>query len=285
MPNFPIVDTHVHLYDVGRLSYPWMAGVPKINRTHLLREFDAARGKVQVERFVFVEVDVAPGRNLDEAVFVQEIADKDARLAGMVAHLPCERGAGIARDLDSLLRFPTLRAIRRLIQSETDQSFCIEPGFIEAVKLIGRRGLVFDICIRHWGMVFAIELARRCPEVQFVLDHIGKPGIKHGLREPWWGQMRELARLPNVTCKISGAITEADHASWTKEQVKPYVAHAIDCFGFDRAMFGSDWPVSDLTHAYPAWVDLVDEVIAGASEDEARKLYRSTALRVYRLPG
>jgi L-fuconolactonase len=120
--------------------------------------------------------------------------------------------------------------------------------------------------------------------VTFVLDHIGKPGIKHGLREPWWGQMRALAKLPNVVCKVSGVITEADHAAWTKAQVKPYVAHAIDCFGFDRVMYGSDWTVSELTHAYPAWVEILDEVVAGSSAAEIRKLYRDNAIRIYRLP-
>jgi L-fuconolactonase len=132
-------------------------------------------------------------------------------------------------------------------------------------------------------MVFAIELARRCPDVQFVLDHIGKPGIKHGLREPWWSQIRELAALPNVTVKVSGVITEADHAAWTAAQVKPYVAHVIESFGFDRVMYGSDWTVSELTHRYPQWVAILDEVVAGASQSEQRALYRNTAKRVYRL--
>jgi L-fuconolactonase len=116
-----------------------------------------------------------------------------------------------------------------------------------------------------------------------VLDHIGKPGIKHGLREPWWSQMRELARLPNVVCKVSGVITEADHGTWTKEQVKPYVAHAIECFGFERVMYGSDWTVSELTHPYPTWVEILDEVVAGVNKADIRKLYRDNAIRIYRL--
>jgi L-fuconolactonase len=248
-----------------------------------MKDFDQARGPVAVDKLVFAEVWVDRGLHLDEAAFVQELADSDARLAGMIAHAPVEKGRAIEADLVALKKFKTLRGIRRLIEIETDYSMCLEPGFIEGVKLVGRHGLTFDICVKHWGMVFAIELARRCPDVQFVLDHIGKPGIKHGLREPWWGQMRELARLPNVVCKISGVITEADHAHWTKEQVAPYVAHAIDCFGFDRAMYGSDWTVAELTHRYPAWVEILDEVVAGASAFEKRKLYRDTAIRVYRL--
>jgi L-fuconolactonase len=283
MPDFPIVDSHVHLYDVARLRYSWLKNAPKIDRTYLLADFDRARGPVEVDKIVFAEVWVDPGLHLQEAAFVQEMADADPRLCGMVAHLPVEKGAAIEADLHALQRFKTLRGIRRLIEIESNPSFCLEPDFVAGVQLIGRHGLSFDICVKHWALVFAIELARRCPEVSFVLDHIGKPGIKHGLREPWWSQMRELARLPNVTCKISGVITEADHSAWTKEQVKPYVAHAIDCFGFDRVMYGSDWTVAELTHAYPTWVEILDEVVAGASAAELRKFYRDTAIRVYRL--
>lgn len=283
MPDFPIVDSHVHLYDVQRLRYSWLKSVPKINRTHLLADFDRARGRVIVDKIVFAEVAVDPGLHLHEAAFVQQIADTDARLCGMVAHLPVERGAAIETELIALKRFASLRGIRRLIQTEVDPGFCLEPEFIAGVELIGRYGLSFDICVKHWALVFAIELARRCPEVSFVLNHVGKPGIKHAMREPWCTQMRELARLPNVACKISGLITEADHKTWVRDQVKPYVAHAIDCFGFDRVMYGSDWTVSELTHAYPTWVDILDEVLAGASHVERRKFYRDNAMRVYRL--
>ena len=283
MPNFPIIDSHVHLYDVGRLRYAWLQGVPKINRTYGLEDFDRARGKVEVDKIVFAEVAVDPGLHLEEAAFIQSLADKDPRLAGMVAHAPLEKGPAVESDIIALKKNRTLRGIRRLIETERDPSFCLEPGFIEAVKLLPKHGLTFDICVKHWALVFGIELARRCPEVTFVLDHIGKPGIKHGLREPWWGQIAEIARLPNVVCKVSGVITEANHAKWSKEEVKPYIAHVIEAFGFDRVMYGSDWTVSELTHPYPTFVDILDEVIAGASEADKGKLYRGTATRIYRL--
>jgi len=230
MPSFPIVDSHVHLYDVARLRYPWLRAVPKIERTYLLKDFDAARDCVEVDKIVFADVAVAAGQHLEEAAFVQGLADHDARLCGMVAHLPAENGLAIEPDIVALKKFKTLRGIRRLIEGAPDPSFCLEPGFIAGVKLIGKHGLSFDICVKHWAMVFAIELVKRCPDVQFVLDHIGKPGVKHGLHEPWWGQIRELSRLPNIVCKVSGVITETDHAHWRKEQAKPFVARVIDCF-------------------------------------------------------
>jgi L-fuconolactonase len=283
MPDFPVIDSHVHLYDVARLRYGWLASVPKINGTHGLAEFDAARGPVAVDGIVFAEVAVDPGLHIEEAAFVQELADAEPRLRGMVAHAPVEKGAAVAADLDALSGFGTLRGIRRLIETERDPGICLEPGFVAGVREVGRRGLSFDICIKHFAMAYALELIRRCPDVPFVLDHIGKPAIRHGLREPWWGQMRELAALPNVAVKLSGVITEADHAAWQEADVLPYVRHVIDMFGFDRVMYGSDWSVSELTHAYPTWVEILDRAVAGASGDELHKLYRGTAARVYRL--
>ncbi len=283
MPSFAIVDSHVHLYDPAWLRYGWLAKVPKIDRRFDLADFDRCRGEVQVDRIVFAEVAVDSGLHVAEAAWVQALADADPRLAGMVAHAPLEKGPAVEADLDRLMQYPCLRGIRRLIETETDQSFCLRPAFLAALRLLPARRLTFDICVKHWGLVFAIELARRCPEVAFVLDHIGKPGIRDGLVEPWKDQIRRLAELPNVVCKLSGVITEADHEGWTKEQVRPYVEHVLDCFGFDRVMYGSDWTVSELTHDYGAWVSILDELTSGCSGEELRRLWRDTAISTYRL--
>lgn len=283
MPAFPIIDSHVHLYDVDRFSYAWLKNVPKIARSFDLDDFDRARAAVEIERLVFVEVAVDPGLHLGEAAFIQEAADRDARLAAIVAHAPLEKGAAVEGDLEVLAGLRSVRGIRRLIETERDPSFVLAPAFLEAVQTLAAYGFTFDICVKHWGMTYAIELARRCPDVGFVLDHIGKPDIRHGIRQPWWGQIAELAALPNVVCKVSGVITEADHANWTAADVRPYVERAIECFGFERCMYGSDWTVSELTHAYPVWVSVLDDILAGTSLDEQRAFYRDTAIRTYRL--
>ncbi|MBV9753150.1 MAG: amidohydrolase family protein [Hyphomicrobiales bacterium] len=285
MPNFAIVDSHVHLYDIERFRYGWLENVPSLKRTSLLGDFDRARGPVEVDKIVFAEVAIDPGLHLEEADFIQDLSDNDDRLAGMVAHAPLEKGSAVEDDLAALTKHRALRGIRRLIETERDPSFCIEPRFLEAVRLLPKHGLSFDICVKHWALVYGLELARRCPEVTFILDHIGKPDIRHGLHEPWRSQIREMAALDNVVCKVSGVITEADHARWNKHEIKPYIAHVIDAFGFDRVMYGSDWTVSNLTHPYPVFVELLDEMLEGTSEAEKRKLYRDTAIRVYRLQG
>ncbi len=283
MPNFPLIDAHVHLYDSARLSYSWMEQVPQLLGRNLMAEFDAARADVAVEKLIFVEVAADPGLHLQEAQFIDHLARQEPRIDAIVAHAPLERGVAVKADLEALAQNSGLRGVRRLIQSEPDPAFCLEPDFVAGVRLLAKYGLSFDLCIKHWQMTYAIELVRRCPDVVFILDHIGKPGIRFGFREPWWSELRDLAFLPNVYCKVSGVITEADHNAWTPQIIRPYVEHAIACFGFERVMFGSDWTVSSLTHPYPLWVELLDEILQGCSEAEMRAFYRETAAKAYRL--
>jgi L-fuconolactonase len=283
MPDFPIVDSHVHLADPQRFGYAWTRNAPSLNRTVLPADLSKAAAPVEVDTIVFVEVDVDDPQQVAEAEWIESLAGQEPRLKGMVASLPLEQGDGVQGDLERMLRCKRLRGIRRLIQNQKDPDFCLQPKFIEGLKLLARHDLVFDICIFHHHLPNAIEMVKQCPEVRFVLDHIAKPAIKAGEFEPWGRNLKELAALPNVTCKISGVTTEADHKTWTREQLKPYIAHAIECFGFDRVMYGGDWHVLELAGTYPQWVGIVDWVIAGASAEEQRKLYRDNAIRAYRL--
>jgi L-fuconolactonase len=286
LPDFPIVDAHVHLYDPGAISYPWMADSPALDALHASSEYTAAtKDAAVVESLVFIEVDAAAGAHLDEARWVEALGKTDGRVRAMVASMPLEAGAStVEADIETFAKMPLARGVRRLIQGHVDEpGWCLRPDFVEGVRAVGRAGLHFELCIYHPQMSDIIELVRRCPEVSFILDHIGKPGIKDGLREPWWSEMQTLAAQPNVVCKISGVITEADRRAWTYDQVAPYVTRAIECFGFDRVMFGSDWPVVNLAGSYKAWIEVLDRVTAGAASSDLRKLYRDNAIAWYRL--
>ncbi len=284
MPSFPIVDSHVHFYDTKRFAYPWLSGAPSIAHSYLPSDFDRARGDIFVDKIVFAEVDIEEGRNIDEARFIVELAAADPRIQGIVACARLERGPAVAEELDALAALGKVRGVRRLIQTQPDPEFCLRPEFLAGVRLLPQYGWPFDICVLHHQLPAAMELVRRCPEVEFVLDHIGKPGIRAGLREPWQSEINELARMPNVVCKISGVATEADHSHWTREQLRPYIEHCIERFGFNRVMFGGDWPVLELAGKYRDWVGIVDWIVATAEKGEQRKLFRDTAIRVYRLP-
>lgn len=283
MPDFPIVDAHLHLYDPEAIRFDWMRDEPTLNRPHLPATFRAALGGVELAAAVFVEVDAAPGRHMDEVRFV---SDLDAPfLRGMVASMPLEAGPdAVARDLADYAARPLARGVRRLIERHSDEpGWAVRAPFVEAVRTLPGNGLTFDLCVRHGQMREATELVRRCPDVTFVLDHIGKPAIREGRLDPWRDDIAAMAALPNVWCKISGVVTEADHAAWTEQEVVPYIHHALECFGWDRVMFGGDWPVSTLATTYERWVAVVDRASAGAAGSQRRRLWRDNAVAFYRL--
>ncbi len=143
--------------------------------------------------------------------------------------------------------------------------------------------LSFDLCIYHHQLAPAIELVRQCLMTQFILDHIAKPDIKHGTLDPWREQMRELATLPNVVCKISGLVTEANTQHWTIADLAPYVLHVLEVFGEDRVLFGGDWPVVLMASSYARWVETLDTITAHLPSHARRKLWAENARRYYRL--
>ncbi len=285
MSALSIVDTHVHLTDPARLSYPWQADVPKLDRPFLPADYQAATGDLDVTAMVFVEVDTASGQEVEEVAWVSELATDEARIRGIVARAPLEKGEGVRALLDELHTYPLVRGIRRIYQAEPDLDFCLRPGFIEGVRALAHYGFSFDICMNWRYMDQTIRFAGQCDNVPMVLDHIGKPDIVGGKLDPWRGQMRELARLPHVTCKISGVATEADHDNWTVEQLRPFILESIEIFGFDRVMFGGDWPVATLAIDYPRWVDVLLEVLADVSDEERGKLFHDNGAAFYRLAG
>ena len=285
MPDFPIIDSHVHLWDPARIPLRWASNAPALDRPHLIPDYDAACGAVEVAAMVFMECDVVPDRYLDEAAMVSELATAEPRLKAIVAHAPLEKGEAVAEDLDALARLPQLRGIRRILQDESDIQAVLDEKFIAGLNLLPRNNLHFEICIYHHQLAAIVDLVRRLPNVTFMLDHIAKPPIKTGTIEPWRTRIAELAAVPNVMCKLSGLITEADHDGWQPADLKPYIDHVVDSFGFDRLIFGSDWPVLTLAGGLPQWVDVLDEALSGASADELRYLWVENAEAFYRLDG
>lgn len=284
MPAGTVVDTHLHLWDPGRIRYPWLDGNFSLNRPYLLDDYRAATASVPVEAMVFVQCEAEPAAFESEASWVAEQAEIDPRIRGLVAWAPLEKGQAVRADLERLTRHRLLRGIRRIIQFEPEVDFCLQPEFIAGVRALADFDLTFDICIDHRQLANVIKLVQQVPEVTMILDHIGKPAVRDAKMLPWAQQLRELARCPNVVCKLSGVATEADHGRWTPEQLKPYIDVAVEAFGFDRILFGGDWPVCTLAIRFDRWVSLLDEVMASVGDPERRKFWRNNAMRVYRLP-
>ena len=283
MIDFPLIDSHIHLLDQQRFGYSWASGAPALKRDWTPDDLAAAAKPYTIEGVVCVEGDVDMPQYLDEAEWLEGLAKSDKRVLGGVACLPLERGKSIEPEMTRIAGLSAIRGVRRLIQNQPDPEFMLKPDFLDALKLLPKYNLSFDICIFHHQLPNALEMARRCPDVAFILDHIAKPGIKAGLKDPWREQMREMAALPNVVCKLSGVTTEADHKSWTREQLRPYIDHVIACFGPDRILYGGDWPVCELAGGYSRWLETLDWATSDFSPSEKRKLFRDNTVKAYRL--
>ena len=186
----------------------------------------------------------------------------------------------MAASLAAAARHPLTVGVRRNVQDEA-AGFMLARPMVEGVRQLADHRLPFDACVRDHQIKELIGLVDRCPEVTFVLDHLGKPAIRQRRVQPWFGDVAALAKRPNVVAKLSGLTTEADHGRWQAAQILPYLQHAIEVFGPQRCMFGSDWPVATLASTYRQWVDLVVDAASDLSAGEFSAIFNDTARRIY----
>lgn len=281
--NFPIVDSHLHVWDTRRFDYPWLQSIPDLNKPFLLDDYNRACGPVTVERMVFVQCEAAFSQFLEEAQWVENLALEDARIQGIVPWAPLEKGEAARDDLERLAANPRVKGIRRIIQFEPDPDFCLRPDFVRGVQMLAGYDLSFDICIAPRHMENALQLVEKCPNIQFVLDHCAKPNIKDHELDPWRSNIKSFAHYPNVWCKVSGLVTEAIHKAWTQADLRPYIHHVISCFGFDRVMYAGDWPVATQAAEYPQWVETLQSAVQNCSQDELKQLFHDNAITFYKL--
>lgn len=277
-----VVDSHVHFWDPRYLRYPWLSELPPLNRVCLPEHIPTQGPGWTIDALVFVQADCAPEQGLAEADWVSGLAIQDPRLRAMVAFAPLEQGERVRLLLEQLKSRPLVKGVRRLIQSE-GPGFSLQPDFVAGVRLLADYGFSFDLCIKHPQLQEVAQLVRQCPAVNFVLDHFGKPDVKARQFDLWQKHLAELAALPNVTCKLSGLVTEADWQHWQPADLWPYLNHALDVFGVERVMFGSDWPVLTLAATYPQWLMTLLEATRSLSEAEHHKLFYENAWAFYRL--
>jgi L-fuconolactonase len=284
--SLSFVDSHVHFWDTSRIPYPWLAEVPAIAGAHTPIELANEVGGRMPKSVVFVEADADPTQGLAEVRWVEDLAARHARLitiGAVVAFAPVDQGVDTEVALDALRARPLVRGIRHLIQGQADPRFCLSPAFVAGVQSVGARGLSFDLCVRHHQLPAVTELVRLCPETSFILDHAAKPDIRGGRLDPWRAHIAELARLPNVACKLSGLVTEADPAAWTPAQLRPAFDHLMSTFGAGRLLFGSDWPVVKLAASYQRWLETALAFVEPLAAAEREAILCENARRVYRL--
>jgi L-fuconolactonase len=284
MPNFPIVDTHVHLWNPQRYRMKWLEGNPTLEQVYELKEYAEHTRGVEIEAMVYAEVGVDAPYMLLEASWIAAVAQAEPRIQGIIANAPLEDGENARSFLKTLkVLSPRIKGIRRILQAETEHGFCLQARFLDGVHMLADFDFSFDICITRHQLSDAIALVRACPHVQFILDHIANPDIKNKEMSPWRERVAELAALPNVACKVSGIVTNANRDGWTPDDIRPYVEHILTCFGEDRVMYGGDWSVVLLASSYARWVEALDAVTTHLPETQRRKLWVENAKRIYRL--
>ena len=277
-----IIDTHQHLWDLDLFRYSWLESLPALNRSFRMDDYLPATKGLNVVKSVHLEADVDEPFLLDETRHLLTLAkEPDNPLAGIVACARPER-ENFHIYLKKILGDARLKGIRRVLHTQPDE-VGQAPLFVENVASLADYGLSFDICVLARQLSVAINLVSHCPRVSFILDHCGVPQVKDQVLEPWRSDIARLAQFPNVVCKISGLVAYADPQKWTAEDLRPYVEHAIACFGWDRVMFGSDWPVCTLSASYAQWVTALCSIVQGAGEDNQDKLFYENAVRVYHL--
>jgi predicted TIM-barrel fold metal-dependent hydrolase len=277
-----IVDTHQHLWDLERFRYSWLDAVPALKRSFRMTDYLKITEGLNVAKSVHLEADVDEPHMLDETLGLLALADQtDNPMEGVVA---CGRPESQAfrSYLDKIVGHPKLKGIRRVLHTQPDE---LGRGkmFIDNVATLSRYGLSFDICVLARQLPIAVNLVSRCPDVNFILDHCGVPQVKEKILDPWRAQITEISKFPNVVCKVSGLVAYADPKTWTAEDLRPYVEHVLACFGWDRVLFGSDWPVCTLSATYQQWVKTLQSITNHRGEANQRKLFHDNAVRVYRL--
>ena len=275
-----IIDTHLHLWDTGRLHYPWLKEVPAINKTFLIDDYKNATTGYEIESMVFVQCECLPEKALKELEFVQE-NNSDQRIKAMVAYAALEKGIAIEPYLQELTKNPLVKSVRRI--TENEPGICLEQKFLEAMLLLIKYDLSLDLCIKPFQTAETISLIQLCPGNNFILDHLGKPAIANNGLEQFKKDIQQFAAFPNVVTKISGLITEANWNSWTTADIQPYIDYTIEQFGFDRLMFGGDWPVVLLAGRYQKWIDAVLEITEDCTAEQRDRLFYLNAKTIYHI--
>jgi L-fuconolactonase len=290
VPDFPIIDTHLHVWDQTRLRYSAFDGHPLFGRPYHVEDYQAACGDLEVEAMVFLECYAdfwdGGGQYLEEIAFVEDEQKRDPRLRAIIPMAPLEWGEKVRPMLEKMRdEHPSVRGIRRIMEFDADsRGLTMSEGFIAGTNLLADFGWSFDINPNYTQMDFIREWVKLIHGVPMILDHCGKPGIKQGRIEQFREDMQDLARHPNMWVKLSDLPPYAS-PDWTEEELRPYIVATLDAFGPDRTIYAGDYPILLQSTTLPQWVEVLDNAFAdlGLSETETRKIYRDNANAFYRL--
>jgi len=272
------IDSHQHFWRFNPADYGWMKPDWPIRRDFLPAHMEPELRACKLEGCVAVQA----RQSLEESRWLLELAANSATILGVVGWVDL-RSPNVATELAEFAEHPKFVGVRHVVQDEPDDQFMLREDFQRGIAALRDFGLTYDLLVFPWQLPAAMALAQKFPEQPFVLDHLAKPPIKAGALSPWRERVRELATLPNVMCKVSGMVTEADWQNWQANDFKPYLDVAFEAFGPDRLMFGSDWPVCLLAGSYERVFGLVQNYVSRLGADTEAKFFGNNAVKFYGL--
>jgi len=273
------IDAHQHFWIYNQTEYGWLDdSMAELRRDFLPEDLAPELKANQFQGSVLVQT----RQSLEETRWLLELADRTASILGVVGWADLS-SPWLEEQLEGLTRHPKLVGLRHIVQSESDDRFLLRPEFLRGIATLEAFDLAFDILIYAKHLPAAVEFVERFPRQRFVLDHMAKPPIKVRQMADWAEGIRRLSAFPNVFCKMSGLVTEADWKSWTEEQIRPYLDVAFDSFGPERLMIGSDWPVCLVAASYGQATGLVKNYILRRAPERAAEVLGGNAQRFWRL--
>ena len=273
------IDSHVHFWRYRPREYAWIDDSMSVLRRDFLPE-DARREMEDAEIDGCIAVQAR--QTLEETGWLLDLADAHPFIAGVIGWVDLTAGDAAAQ----LKRFSDRRkfaGVRHILQGESDDRFMLRPDFCRGLALLQDFDLTYDLLIYPRHLPFATQLVSQFPRQRFVLDHLAKPAIRSGALDEWERDLRRLSSLPNVCAKVSGLVTEAEWTSWTIDQIRPCLDIAFDCFGVDRIVAGSDWPVCTLAAGYRRVIAMIDDYVAERSRVDRDAVMGGNALRLWKL--
>jgi L-fuconolactonase len=271
------IDAHQHFWSYDPVAYDWIGpGMEVLARDYLPEQLVPELETCAIDGAISVQA----RQDEAETDWLLELAKSPPQLLGVIGWTDlC--APNIEERLSDLAKNPLLVGLRHVLQDEPDDRFMLLPEFQAGIACLAQHDLVYDLLLYPRHLAPALELVDLAPQQSFVLDHLGKPCITLGTLEPWSRDLKQLAQRPNVTCKLSGLVTEADWATWTLSDLTPYLDQALAAFGPERLMFGSDWPVCTLAGTYQQVQDAVNTWAEALSPSEQAAIFGGTAERIY----
>ena len=274
-----MIDSHQHFWQVGRFDYPWMSSdLGVLYRDYLPDDLAPVLRQNGVEKTVVVQA----SNSVAESRWLLELADANSFIAGVVGWVDL-MSVEIDAQLDELCAHPKFKGVRHLVESEPHDDWLVQPAVLAGLRKLSERGHSYDLLVHTRHLRYVPQVAESCPDLRLVIDHLAKPPIGRNEINEWSQALKPIARYPNIHCKLSGLVTEANWSSWQANDLRPYVEYALELFGVDRMMFGSDYPVCLLAASYDRVLGSFQALLKEIGDGDRDKIFSKNAATFYRL--